>query len=157
MINSERNALARIIRRSEERSKTGWWDGKRSWVFTLSDGWRLTDTDTRPRRYIYCERMGGVVDREHLVTWAETNTHELPAIGGRHVVAPIDTISRELWGLPGTIEKHRIKEAIPGRYGCQREAMFFLSFAKPTKSVYKPINSIRLRMTGVWLRPNQII
>ena len=86
----------------------------------------------------YCERMGGWIDRKSFSTWADVfHVEELPGVGSRHVVAPLEGISRELWGVAGTVDRHRKK-------------MAFLRFDEPTKCV-------GATMTGVWLRADQII
>lgn len=59
---------------------------------------------------VYCEKLGGWFDRESMVT-CETLTDGL-----RAVIAPLDSITRILWGEAGTV--HQVEAPAVDYRGC---------------------------------------
>jgi len=84
--------------------------------------------------YIYHENFGGLFDRETLRVREEN--YELPTIGLRVCVAPLDSVSRDLWDAMGEVTKHRDDKA-------------WIQFDEPTVSC-------GVTMTGVWAKNCQI-
>lgn len=52
---------------------------------------------------VYCESLGGIIDRSHLELMCDRHGLEF-AIGQSVVLAPLETITRELWGATGQVE-----------------------------------------------------
>lgn len=95
---------------------------------------------------VFCEPMGGWIDRNTIIP------REHVQVGDRVCIAPLDTITRELWGVVGTVAQAQERTTFEnlGRFRNRVATHYFVQFDEPTKSV-------GARMTGIWLRKEALL